>query len=74
MSSKIYNKIIIAFKNYVTTVGIGYIFIVYKNFYVEPWGAVHYVLNNETVVVYKNEYKTKKVQGELRLEDRLAFF
>jgi hypothetical protein len=53
------------FKNYVATAGVGYIFKVYKNFYVEPWGALHYVLNNETVTAGDTEYKTKKFQGEV---------
>jgi len=57
-----------SFKDYVATAGIGYIFKVYRNFYIEPWGAVHYVLNNETVVVDKSEYQTKKFQGELSLK------
>jgi len=56
------------FNNYVATAGIGYIFKVYKNFYLEPWGAVHYVLNNEKVSVGATEYKTKKFQGELSLK------
>jgi len=56
------------FNNYVATAGGGYIFKVYKNFYVEPWGAVHYVLNNEKVTVGATEYKTKKFQGEVSLK------
>jgi len=56
------------FNNYVATAGVGYILKVYKNFYVEPWGAVHYVLNNETVSVGDTEYKTKKFQGEVSLK------
>jgi hypothetical protein len=56
------------FKNYVATAGIGYIFKIYKNFYVEPWGALHYVLNNETISVGDTEYKTKKFQGEVSLK------
>jgi len=56
------------FKNYVVTAGVGYIFKVYKNFYVEPWGALHYVLNNETVTVDETEYNTKKFQGEVSLK------
>jgi hypothetical protein len=56
------------FTNYVATAGSGYIFKVYKNFYVEPWGAVHYVLNNETVAVEGTEYQTKKFQWEVSLK------
>jgi hypothetical protein len=56
------------FKNYVATAGIGYIYNVYKNFYIEPWSAVHYVLNNETVSVSDTEYKTKKFQGEVSVK------
>jgi hypothetical protein len=56
------------FKNYVATAGVGYIFKVYKNFYVEPWGALHYVLNNEIVTAGDTEYKTKKFQGEISLK------
>lgn len=57
-----------SFNDYVVTAGSGYIFKVYKNFYVEPWGAVHYVLNNEKVTVGATEYKTKKFQGEVSLK------
>ena len=56
------------FTNYVATAGTGHIFKVYKNFYVEPWGAVHYVLNNETVSVEGTEYQTKKFQWEVSLK------
>ena len=52
-------------KNYVATAGSGYIFKVYKNFYVEPWGAVHFVMNNKEISAENTEYKTKKFQGEL---------
>lgn len=56
------------FKDYVATAGTGYIIKVYNNFYIEPWGAVHYVLNNEKVSVNATEYSTKKFQGELSLK------
>jgi len=67
ITSKIDNKEYY-FNNYVATAGIGYIFKVYKNFYIEPWGALHYVLNNESVSVSDTEYKTKKFQGEISLK------
>jgi hypothetical protein len=57
-----------SFNNYVATAGGGYIFKVYKNLYVEPWGAVHYVLNNEKATAATTEYKTKKFQGEVSLK------
>ncbi|QBN20122.1 hypothetical protein [Flavobacterium nackdongense] len=53
------------FKNYVATAGSGYIFKVYKNFYIEPWAAIHYVMDNNKIAVENTEYKTKKIQGEL---------
>lgn len=56
------------FTNYVATAGSGYIFKIYKNFYVEPWGAVHYILNNETVEVEGTAYQTKKIQWEVSLK------
>lgn len=56
------------FKDFVATAGSGYIFKVYKNFYVEPWGAVHCVLNNEKVPVGTAEYQTKRFQGEVSLK------
>lgn len=56
------------FNDYVATAGSGYIFKVYKNFYVEPWGALHYVLNDEKVSIGETEYKTKKFQGEVSLK------
>ena len=56
------------FTNYVSTAGSGYIFKVYKNFYVEPWGAVHYLLNNPTVAVEGTAYQTKKFQWEVSVK------
>jgi hypothetical protein len=56
------------FTNLVATVGTGYIFNVFKNFYVEPWGAVHYVYYDESVYVGDYEYKTKMFQGEVSLK------
>ena len=55
-------------KDYVATAGSGYVFKVYRNFYVEPWGALHYVMNNESVIVENTTYKTKKFQGEVSLK------
>ncbi len=54
--------------NYVATVGGGYIYKVYKNFYIEPWGALHGVLNDEKVSVGSKTFKPKKVQGEVSLK------
>ncbi|CAN5230802.1 hypothetical protein BH10PSE19_BH10PSE19_19050 [soil metagenome] len=56
------------YKDYVATAGLGYIIKVYKNFYVEPWGAVHYVLSNQSVSVSTTEYKTKMFQGEVSVK------
>ena len=67
ITSKIDNKNY-TFNNYVVTAGAGYIINVYKNFYIEPWGALHYVINNEKVSVGATEYKTKKIQGEVSLK------
>ena len=67
ITSKIDNKNY-NFNDFVATAGSGYIFKVYKNFYVEPWGAVHCVLNNEKLTVGSTEYKTKKLQGEVSLK------
>ena len=55
-------------QDFVATAGSGYVFKVYRNFYVEPWGAVHYVMNNESVLVESTTYKTKKFQGEVSLK------
>jgi len=63
MNNKNYNL-----KDFVATAGSGYVFKVYKNLYVEPWGAVHYVMNNESVIVENTTYKTKKFQGEVSLK------
>ncbi|MEI7828238.1 MAG: hypothetical protein WCI31_00640 [Prolixibacteraceae bacterium] len=57
-----------SFKDYVATAGSGYIIKVYKNFYVEPWGAVHCVLNNENAAAGTAEYQTRKFQGEVSLK------
>lgn len=54
--------------NYVATLGGGYIYKVYKNFYVEPWGALHGVLNDEKVTVSSTEFKPKRIQGEVSLK------
>lgn len=56
------------FTDYVATAGSGYIFSVYRNFYVEPWGALHYTLNNEKVTIGNVSFKTKKIQGEVSLK------
>lgn len=56
------------FHDVVATAGSGYIFMVYRNFYVEPWGALHFVLNDEKVTVGATEYSTKKFQGEISLK------
>jgi len=56
------------FVDYVATAGSGYIFKVYKNFYVEPWGAVHYLLNDEKVTAGESEYQTKRFQGEVSIK------
>lgn len=56
------------YKDFVATAGVGYIFKVYKNFYIEPWGAVHSVLSNESVSVGSTEYKTKNFQAEVSLK------
>jgi hypothetical protein len=56
------------FNDYVATAGTGYILMVYKNFYIEPWAAIHYVLNNEKVSAGIAEYHTKKFQGEVSLK------
>lgn len=56
------------FTDYVATAGSGYIFKVYRNFYIEPWGAVHYVLSNEKVSVGATEYTSKKFQGEVSVK------
>jgi hypothetical protein len=62
-----------SFNNYVATTGMGYIFKVYKNLYIEPWGAIHYVLNDEKVVVGNTEYQSNKFQGEVSLKIGWAF-
>lgn len=56
------------FNNYVATAGVGYIFKVRKNFYIEPWGAVHYVLNDEAVVVGISKYEPKQFKAEVSLK------
>lgn len=55
-------------KDYVATAGSGYVFKVYRNFYVEPWGAIHFVMNDENATVGDTRYKTKKFQGEVSLK------
>ncbi|MFA9370759.1 MAG: hypothetical protein ACERIH_03535 [Labilibaculum antarcticum] len=67
ISSKIDDKSY-DFKDYVATAGSGYIIKLHKNFYIEPWAAVHYVVNNEKVLVGTTEYKTKTFQGEISLK------
>ncbi len=67
ISSKMDNKTY-DFKDYVATAGSGYIIKLHKNFYIEPWAAVHYVMNNDKVLAGATEYKTKKFQGEVSLK------
>jgi len=62
------NKLDYHFRDVVATAGSGYIFKVYRNFYLEPWGALHCVLNNESVTAGTAEYRTKKFQGEVSLK------
>jgi len=57
-----------AFNDYVATAGTGYIIRIYGNFYVEPWGALHYVLNNEKVTIGDISFGTKRFQGEVSLK------
>lgn len=57
-----------SFNDYVITAGSGYIFKVYKNFYIEPWGAVHGVVNKEKVIVADTKYRTKRFQAEVSLK------
>lgn len=67
ISSKLDNRTY-DFKDYVATAGSGYIIKLHKNFYIEPWAAMHYVFNNEKVLVGATEYKTKKFQAEVSLK------
>ncbi|MBK7867089.1 MAG: hypothetical protein IPJ75_08930 [Ignavibacteriales bacterium] len=39
-----------AYNNKIFTVGGGYIWKFYNNFYVNPWAAIHYVLSGETQI------------------------
>jgi hypothetical protein len=54
--------------NAVWTAGAGYIWPVYGNFYLEPWGAAHVVLNDPQIVLAGKSYNPRPVMGEVSLK------
>lgn len=57
-----------SWNNFVYTIGGGYIYKFYKNFYIEPWCAAHLVINNDSITINSNKYQPKKIQGEISLK------
>jgi hypothetical protein len=54
--------------NHVATAGCGYIFPVAGNFYIEPWGAAHVVLNNASVSAGADTFKPRRLSAEVSLK------
>jgi hypothetical protein len=54
--------------NAVGTVGAGYIWPVFGNFYIEPWGAAHVVLNDPPIRLKGKTYEPLPVMGEVSLK------
>jgi hypothetical protein len=54
--------------NQVLTLGGGYIFRVAGNFYVEPWGAVHCIMNNRTISSASGTFLPKRFSAEVSLK------
>lgn len=54
--------------NQVLTAGGGYIFRVKGNFYVEPWGAVHVIMNQRPVRDGSASYTPQRVSAEVSLK------
>ena len=54
--------------NQVLTLGGGYIFRVAGNLYVEPWGAVHCIMNNRTISSASGSYTPQRFSAEVSLK------
>ena len=54
--------------NLVWTLGVGYIWRVVGNFYIEPWAAVHVVMNDPDVRLAEKTYNPFPVMGEVSLK------
>ena len=54
--------------NQVLTLGGGYIYRVAGNFYVEPWGAAHYIMNQRQVRGGTDSYAPQRVSAEVSLK------
>ena len=57
------------YSNFVVTAGGGYIWYFHKNFYLNPWGAIHGIVSGDgDVNVGSRVFKPKKVTGEISLK------
>ena len=54
--------------NQVLTAGGGYIFRVKGNFYVEPWAAAHYIMNQRAVRDGSASYTPQRISAEVSLK------
>ena len=52
----------------VLTAGGGYIFKVYGNLYLNPWAALHYVMNNREIVIAGDSFEQSPVQFSVSLK------
>lgn len=56
-------------KQNIATIGAGYVFNIFNNFYLNPWVAVHYDLGNKTSLkVGTTDYKISKITPEASLK------
>lgn len=63
-----------SYNNYVLTVGAGYTWYFHKNFYLNPWGAVHGLVGGDKVVdVGASVYEPRKITGEVSLKIGLKY-
>jgi hypothetical protein len=54
--------------NHVFTAGCGYIVPVTGNFYMEPWGAAHMILNNSKVSAGGDSFAPRRLSAEVSLK------
>jgi hypothetical protein len=59
--------------NNVMTIGGGYIVPVKGNFYIEPWGAAHLILNNKTIHSGDSSFTPKRFSAEVSLKTGYFF-
>lgn len=70
-SNAIENKVsgrVFHWNNHVLTLGGGYIFAIKGNFYLEPWGAAHMILNNKKIDANGAVFSPQRFSAEVSLK------